>query len=112
MQMTVRGTYCRPRHLSLAHLVFSMLRAIYQIEQLCPGLGLHINLTNRELFSGKGSTSFPPEVKSSMLPNIVMLHGVTYWRLLPRSKFIAKCSDSRKLLCGLVDVAHEGAYAQ
>ena len=38
----------------------SVLRAIHLIEELGPGLGLHINLANCEHFSSKGNTSFPP----------------------------------------------------
>ena len=51
----------------------SVLRAIHLIEELGPALGLHINLVKCELFSSKGNTSFPPAVKSSLLPNLDIL---------------------------------------
>ena len=83
----------------------SVLRAIHLIEELGPALGLHINLTKCELFSSKGNTSFPPAVKSSLLPNLDLL-GAPVGDYLYCSKFIAnKCDESSKLLSGLVDVA-------
>ena len=58
-----------------------------------------------ELFSRKGNTSFPPDVKCSLLPNLDIL-GAPIGDYLHCSKFIAgKCAESRKLLSGLVDVA-------
>eukprot|EP00731_Ephydatia_muelleri_P011531 Em0006g425a len=65
-----------------------------------------------ELFSRKGNTSFPPDVKCSLLPNLDTL-GAPIGDYLHCSKFIAgKCAESRKLLSGLVDVAAVNLQAQ
>ena len=64
----------------------AMLRALHLIEK-------------------KDNTSFPPDVKCSLLPNLDIL-GAPISDYLHCSKFIAgKCAESRKLLSGLVDVA-------
>ena len=82
-----------------------MLRALHLIEEMGPALGLHVNLAKCELFSRKGNTSFPPDVRCSLLPNLDIL-GAPIGDYLHCSKFIAgKCAESRKLLSGLVDVA-------
>ena len=43
---------------------------MHLIEDLGPALGLHVNLAKCELFSRRGNTSFPPEVRCSLLPNL------------------------------------------
>lgn len=52
-----------------------VLRALHQVEGLGPAMGpFHVNVAKCELFSGKGSTSFPPavhEVLLAFLPNPV-----------------------------------------
>ena len=37
----------------------AVLRALHLIEELCPALGLHVNLAKCEMFSRRGNTSFP-----------------------------------------------------
>ena len=83
----------------------AVLWALHLIEEMGPALGLHVNLAKCELFSRKGNTSFPPDVRCSLLPNLDIL-GAPIGDYLYCSKFIAgKCAESRKLLSGLVDVA-------
>ena len=83
----------------------AVLRALPMIEEMGPALGLHVNLAKCELFSRKRNTSFPPDVRCSLLPNLDIL-GAPIGDYLHCSKFIAgKCAESRKLLSGLVDVA-------
>ena len=83
----------------------AVLRALHVIEELGPALGLHVNLAKCEMFSRQGNTSFPPEVRCSLLPNLDIL-GAPIGDYLHCSKFIAgRCAESRKLLSGLVDVA-------
>ena len=80
-------------------------RAVHLIEELGHALGLHFNLAKCELFSRKGNTLFPPDVRSSFLPNLDIL-GAPIGDCLRCSKFIAgKCAEPRKLLSALVDVA-------
>ena len=79
----------------------AVLRALHLIEEMGPALGLHVNLAKCELFSRKGNTFFPPDMRCSFLPNLDILGDYLHC-----SKFIAgKCAESRKLLSGLVDVA-------
>ena len=86
----------------------AVLHALHLIEDLGPALGLHVNLAKCELFSRRGNTSFPPEVRCSLLPNLDIL-GAPTGDYLHFSKFIAgKCAESRRLLSGLVDVAAVG----
>eukprot|EP00731_Ephydatia_muelleri_P030193 Em0021g716a len=67
-----------------------------------PALGLHVNLAKCELFSRRGNTSFPPEVRCSLLPNLDIL-GAPIGNYLHCFMIIAgKCAE---LLSGLVDVA-------
>ena len=83
----------------------AVLRALHVIEELGPALGLHVNLAKCEMFSRQGNTSFPPEVRCSLLPNLDIL-GAPIGDYLHCSKFIAgRCAESRKLLSSLVDVA-------
>ena len=64
-----------------------------------------MNLAKCEMFSRQGNTSFPLEVRCSLLPNLDIL-GAPIGDYLHCSKFIAgRCAESRKLLSGLVDVA-------
>ena len=51
----------------------AVLRALHMIEELGPAMGLHVNLAKCEMFSRQDNTSFPPEVKSSLLPNLDIL---------------------------------------
>ena len=41
----------------------AVLRALHLIEEMGPALGLHGYLAKCELFSRKGNTSFPPDVR-------------------------------------------------
>eukprot|EP00731_Ephydatia_muelleri_P002958 Em0001g2958a len=83
----------------------AVLHALHVIQELGPALGLHVNLAKCEMFSRRGNTSFPPEVRCSLLPNLDIL-GAPIGDYLHCSKFIAgRCAESRKLLSGLVDVA-------
>ena len=54
---------------ALAGTCSALLRALH-IEELGPALGLHVNLAKCEMFSRRGNTSFPPEVRCSLLPNL------------------------------------------
>ena len=47
-----------------------VLRALYLIEELGPALGLYVNLAKCER---RGNTSFPPEVRCSLLPNLYII---------------------------------------
>ena len=51
----------------------AVLRALHLIEELGPALGLHVNLAKCEMFSRRGNTSFPPEVRCSLLPNLYII---------------------------------------
>ena len=83
----------------------AVLSALHVIEEMGSALGLHVNLAKCEMFSRQGNTSFPPEVRCSLLPNLDIL-GAPIGDYLHCSKFIAgRCAESRKLLSGLVDVA-------
>ena len=83
----------------------AVLRALHVIEEMGSALGLHVNLAKCEMFSRQGNTSFPPEVRCSLLPNLD-IQGAPIGDYLHCSKFIAgRCAESRKLLSGLVDVA-------
>ncbi|KAL5479479.1 hypothetical protein EMCRGX_G023005 [Ephydatia muelleri] len=48
----------------------AVLRALHLIEELSPALGLHVNLAK---CSRRGNTSFPPEVRCSLLPNLYII---------------------------------------
>ena len=48
----------------------AVLQALHLIEEMGPALGLPVNLAKCELFSRKGNTSFPPDVRCSLLPNM------------------------------------------
>ena len=88
---------------ALAGSRLAVLRALHLIEELGPALGLHV--TKCELFSRKGNTSFPPEVRCFLLPNLDIL-GAPIGDYMHCSKFIpVKRAESVKLLSGLVDVA-------
>ena len=49
----------------------AVLRALQLIEELGPHLGLNINFS--KVFSRGGNSPFSPVVKSSLLPNLVIL---------------------------------------
>ena len=51
----------------------AVLRALHLIEELGPALGLHVNLAKCEMFSRRGNTSFPPEVRCLLLPNLYII---------------------------------------
>eukprot|EP00731_Ephydatia_muelleri_P017175 Em0010g273a len=83
----------------------AVLRALHLTEELGPALGLHVNLAKCELFSRRGNTYFPPEVRYSLLPNLDIL-GAPIGDYLHCSKIITgRCAEPRRLLSGLVDVA-------
>ncbi|KAL5476080.1 hypothetical protein EMCRGX_G025985 [Ephydatia muelleri] len=85
--------------------MMSVLWALHLIEDLGPALGLHVNLAKCELFSRRSNTSFPPEVRCFLLPNLDIL-GAPIGNYLHCFMFIAgKCAESRRLLSGLGDVA-------
>ena len=60
---------------ALAGTCSAVLRALHLhlIEELGPALGLHVNLAKCEMFSRRGNTSFPPEVRCSLLPNLYII---------------------------------------
>ena len=83
----------------------AVLRALQLIEELGPHLGLYINFSKCELFSRGGNSLFPPVVKSSLLPNLVIL-GVPIGDYVHCARFISeKCTISKALLKALVDVS-------
>ena len=51
----------------------AVLHALHLIEELGPALGLHVNLAKCEMFSRRGNTSFPLEVRCSLLPNLYII---------------------------------------
>ena len=51
----------------------TVLQAVHLLEELDPALGIHINLTKCEFYGRMGNTSFPPSVRSSLLPNLDIL---------------------------------------
>ena len=68
-------------------------------------LGFYINFSKCELFSRGGNSLFPPVVKSSLLPNLVVL-GVPIGNYVHCARFISeKCTISKALLKALVDVS-------
>ena len=77
-------------------------RALNFIEELGPHLGLHINLPKCELFSRNDNSLFPPDVKSSLSPNLDVL-GVPIGDC---SRFISeRCAQSKALLSAITDVS-------
>ena len=83
----------------------AVLRALQLIEELGPHLGLNLNFSKCEVFSRRGNSLFPPVVKSSLLPNLVIL-GVPIGDFVHCARFIAeKCAISKVLLKALVDVS-------
>ena len=76
----------------------AVLRALQLIEELGPHLGLNLNFSMCEVFSSRGNSLFPPVVKSSLLPNLVIL-GVPIGDFVHCARFIAeKCVISKVLL--------------
>ena len=51
----------------------SLCSVLKLIQELGPSLGLHINISKCEVFSCKGLSSFPPEMKQSSEPNLLVL---------------------------------------
>ena len=77
-------------------------RALNIIEELGPHLGLHINFPKCELFSRNDNSLFPPDVKSSLSPNLDVL-GVPIGDC---SRFISeRCAQSKALLSAITDVS-------
>ena len=75
-----------------------LLRALQLIEELGPHLELNLNFSKCEVFSRRGNSLFPPVVKSSLLPNLVIL-GVPIGDFVHCARFIAeKCTISKVLL--------------
>eukprot|EP00731_Ephydatia_muelleri_P011702 Em0006g596a len=80
-------------------------RALNIIEELGPHLGLHINLPKCELFSRNDNSLFPPDVKSSLSPNLDVL-GVPIGDYIHCSQFISeRCAQSKALLSAITDVS-------
>ena len=85
----------------------AVLRALQLNEELGPHLGINLNFSKCEacLVGGGGISLFPPVVKSSLLPNLVIL-GVPIGDFVHCARFIAeKCAISKVLLKALVDVS-------
>ena len=51
----------------------SLCSVLKLMQELGPSLGLHINISKCEVFSCKGLSSFPPEMKQSSEPNLLVL---------------------------------------
>ena len=51
----------------------SLCSVLKLIQERGPPLGLHINISKCEVFSCKGLSSFPPEMKQSSEPNLDIL---------------------------------------
>ena len=74
------------------------------IQELGPPLGLHINISKCEVFSCKGLSSFPPEMKQSSEPNLDIL-GVPIGSADFCSAFISKKHVAvKQLLSSLEEV--------
>ena len=83
----------------------AVLQAVHLLDKLVPALGIHINLTKCEFFGRMGNTSFPPSVRSSLLPNLDIL-GAPIGNYLHCTHFISeKISQAKGLLSALVEVA-------
>ena len=83
----------------------AVLRALHLIEELGPALGLHVNLAKCEMFSRRGNTSFPPEVRCSLLPNLYII-GAPIAILL---KYYCWGAVNKAQICpshGFLDLSH------
>ena len=67
----------------------SLCSVLKLIQELGSSLGLHINISKCEVFSCKGLSSFPPEMKQSSEPNLDIL-GVPIGTADFCSAFISK----------------------
>ena len=83
----------------------AILHALFLIGTLGPPLGLHINLSNGELFSHNDTNMFPSGMKVSHVPHLVIL-GAPIGDYLFCASFIAsKHTGAMKLLSRLVELS-------
>ena len=82
-------------------------RALTLIQEMGPSLGLFVNVSKCELFGCGDLSSFPPEMKVSQVPNLVIL-GAPIGDLIFCAKFVAqKRADAAVLLSQLAEVGAE-----
>eukprot|EP00731_Ephydatia_muelleri_P019513 Em0012g338a len=82
-------------------------RALTLIQEMRPSLGLFVNVSKCELFGCGDLSSFPPEMKVSRVPNLVIL-GAPIGDLIFCAKFVAqKRADAAVLLSQLAEVGAE-----
>eukprot|EP00731_Ephydatia_muelleri_P030030 Em0021g553a len=82
-------------------------RALTLIQEMGPSLGLFVNVSKCELFGCGDLSSFPPEMKVSRVPNLVIL-GAPIGDLIFCAKFVAqKRADAAVLLSQLAEVEAE-----
>ena len=82
-------------------------RALTLIQEMGPSLGLFVNVSKCELFGCGDLSSFPPEMKVSRVPNLVIL-GAPIGDLIFCAKFVAqKRADAAVLLSQLAEVGAE-----
>eukprot|EP00731_Ephydatia_muelleri_P019560 Em0012g385a len=82
-------------------------RALTLIQKMGPSLGLFVNVSKCELFGCGDLSSFPPEMKVSRVPNLVIL-GAPIGDLIFCAKFVAqKRADAAVLLSQLAEVGAE-----
>eukprot|EP00731_Ephydatia_muelleri_P011585 Em0006g479a len=81
--------------------------ALTLIQKMGPSLGLFVNVSKCELFGCGDLSSFPPEMKVSRVPNLVIL-GAPIGDLIFCAKFVAqKRADAAVLLSQLAEVGAE-----
>ncbi|KAL5517624.1 hypothetical protein EMCRGX_G003206 [Ephydatia muelleri] len=82
-------------------------RALTLIQEMGPSLGLFVNVSKCELFGCGDLSSFPPEMKVSRVPNLVIV-GAPIGDLIFCAKFVAqKRADAAVLLSQLAEVGAE-----
>ena len=82
-------------------------RALTLIQKMGPSLGLFVHVSKCELFGCGDLSSFPPEMKVSRVPNLVIL-GAPIGDLIFCAKFVAqKRADAAVLLSQLAEVGAE-----
>eukprot|EP00731_Ephydatia_muelleri_P003120 Em0001g3120a len=80
-------------------------RALTLIQEMGPSLGLFVNVSKCELFGCGDLSSFPPEMKVSRVPNLVIV-GAPIGDLIFCAKFVAqKRADAAVLLSQLAECA-------
>ena len=79
-------------------------RSLTLIEELGPHLGLHVNISKRELYCSGDTSSFPPALKVSHLPHFEIL-GCPIGDYILCKLYYLKRLDTRKLLLCLIEVA-------